>query len=121
MVQLTPDHLAFGEELLRVDVLLERFSRQIPVVAGIETVALRHAAQRVLAEDVEAPLPLPGFANSAVDGYAVAHAMLNPDRDTVLPVIGRVAAGARALFKTRRLELLIPVEQGRPRRGKAET
>ena len=94
MVQLTPDHLAFGEELLRVDVLLERFSRQIPVVAGIETVALRHAAQRVLAEDVEAPLPLPGFANSAVDGYAVAHAMLNPDRDTVLPVIGRVAAGA---------------------------
>ena len=94
MVQLTPDHLAFGEELLRVDVLLDRFARQIPVVAGIEKVGLRQAAQRVLADDVLAPLPLPGFANSAVDGYAVSHTMLNPDQETVLPVIGRVAAGS---------------------------
>ncbi len=94
MVQLTPDHLAFGEELLRVDVLLERFARQIPVVAGVETIPLRQAARRVLAEAVLAPLPLPGFANSAVDGYAVAMAMLASDEDTILPVIGRVAAGA---------------------------
>ena len=36
---------------------------------------------------------LPPHANSAVDGYAFAHADLLPDRDTVLPVTGRAAAG----------------------------
>ncbi len=36
---------------------------------------------------------LPPHANSAVDGYAVAHADLLPDRQTVLPVTGRAAAG----------------------------
>ncbi len=93
MAQLSPDHLAFGQELLKVDVLLARFSKQIDVVAGVESLPLRHAAQRVLAEDVLAPLPLPGFSNSAVDGYAVPFALLTADQDTILPVIGRVAAG----------------------------
>src|SRR6185436_3450819 len=32
-------------------------------------------------------------ANSAVDGFALAHADLLPDRETVLPVGGRAAAG----------------------------
>src|SRR5262249_57750626 len=36
---------------------------------------------------------LPRHANSAVDGYAVAHADLLPDRETVLQVTGRAAAG----------------------------
>ncbi|HRQ63947.1 MAG TPA: molybdopterin molybdotransferase MoeA [Xanthomonadaceae bacterium] len=41
--------------------------------AAVE-VALEHAAGRVLAEDVVAPLDLPPFANSAMDGYALRHA-----------------------------------------------
>lgn len=94
MVQLTPDHLAFGDELLRLDELLARFAQHIPVVAGVDTVPLRQASQRVLADTLLAPLPLPGFANSAVDGYAVAFSMLASGQETVLPVIGRVAAGA---------------------------
>jgi molybdopterin molybdotransferase len=36
---------------------------------------------------------LPPHANSAVDGYAFAHADLVPGRETVLPVCGRAAAG----------------------------
>jgi molybdopterin molybdotransferase len=46
----------------------------------------------VLAEDVVAPAPLPGFDNSAMDGYAVRVA----DLETVpvtLPVVGDIAAG----------------------------
>jgi molybdopterin molybdotransferase len=38
-------------------------------------------------------MDLPPHANSAVDGYAIAHADLSPDGDTVLPVTGRAAAG----------------------------
>jgi molybdopterin molybdotransferase len=36
---------------------------------------------------------VPPQANSAVDGFAICHADLLPDRDTVLPVTGRAAAG----------------------------
>ena len=42
-----------------------------------------------------APLDLPGFDNSAVDGWAVRHADLAPDAETVLPVTARIAAGDR--------------------------
>ena len=38
---------------------------------GIGTVRLAEAAGRVLAADISAPLSLPPFANSAMDGYAV--------------------------------------------------
>ena len=37
----------------------------------VETVALADADGRILAHDIAAPLPLPPFTNSAVDGYAV--------------------------------------------------
>ena len=45
----------------------------------------------VLAEDVVAPAPLPGFDNSAMDGYAVRADDVGPE--VVLPVVGDVAAG----------------------------
>src|SRR6516165_8736627 len=38
---------------------------------GTETVPLREALRRVPARPVTAPHPLPGFARSTVDGYAV--------------------------------------------------
>src|SRR5207245_3991970 len=46
-----------------------------------------------LARDVVATMNLPPHANSAVDGYAFAHADLTPDRETVLSISGRAAAG----------------------------
>lgn len=46
----------------------------------------------VLAEDVVAPAPLPGFDNSAMDGYAVRAADVT-HVPCVLPVVGDVAAG----------------------------
>jgi molybdenum cofactor synthesis domain-containing protein len=50
----------------------------------------------VLAEDIEAPGPVPPFANSAMDGYAVRAADTaagTAQRPTRLKVIGTVAAG----------------------------
>lgn len=46
----------------------------------------------VLAEDVIAPAPLPGFDNSAMDGYAVRVADLG-SVPVILPVVGDIAAG----------------------------
>ena len=55
-----------------------------------EVVHLRSAAGRVLANDVTASRALPGFDNSAMDGYAVQAA----DVPATLPVTGVIAAGA---------------------------
>ena len=38
---------------------------------GVETVSILDAVGRVLAEDITAPIDLPGFARSTKDGYAV--------------------------------------------------
>ncbi|WP_432547386.1 molybdotransferase-like divisome protein Glp [Kineococcus sp. SYSU DK004] len=58
--------------------------------------ALRDALGCVLAEDVVSPRPLPGFDNSAMDGYAVRLADVagaGEDTPVELPVVGDVAAG----------------------------
>ena len=62
------------------------------------------AAGRILAQDLVAGMDVPPHPNSAVDGYAIAHADLRPDRDTVLPVTGRAAAGhpLGRYYRTRR-------------------
>ncbi|KRE25774.1 molybdopterin molybdotransferase MoeA [Agromyces sp. Soil535] len=40
-------------------------------VPAVESVPLEHAVGRVLAEDVRTPIPLPHYASSAMDGWAV--------------------------------------------------
>jgi molybdopterin molybdotransferase len=59
-------------------------------------VALRDAAGRVLAGDVTAPVSLPVFDNSAMDGYAVRAdevASASSDRPVKLPVAEDIPAG----------------------------
>ena len=58
-------------------------------VLGVERVALADCAGRVLAEDLNAPAPLPAFPSSAVDGFAVRSA----DAGQTLRVVGESAAG----------------------------
>ncbi|HZS64152.1 MAG TPA: gephyrin-like molybdotransferase Glp [Xanthobacteraceae bacterium] len=96
MAQLTDDCFAFSGPLLRLEQMERLIAERIDPVAGIETAALRQADRRVLAEDVIAPVNLPPFDNSAVDGYAVRHADLQPAAETSLLVAGRVAAGHSA-------------------------
>jgi molybdopterin molybdotransferase len=82
MAQLSDDCFAFGGALLGVTAVVET-----------ETVPLAAACRRILARDLIAGIDVPPHANSAVDGFAIVHADLLPDRETVLPVTGRAAAG----------------------------
>ncbi len=50
---------------------VERFLVQHTRVCGTEPVALARCVGRVLARDVEAQVNVPGFARSAMDGYAL--------------------------------------------------
>jgi len=98
MAQLTDDCFAFSGPLLRLDDMERLIGERIVPVVETERVPLHGARARVAAFDVTAPVDLPPFDNSAVDGYAVRHADLRADDDTTLAVGGRLAAGARADF-----------------------
>jgi molybdopterin molybdotransferase len=95
MAQLTDDCFAFSGPLLPLEEMERLIQERVQPITGKETVALREAAGRVLAADMIAPLDLPPFDNSAVDGYAVRHRDLNPDAETSLDLAGRVMAGHR--------------------------
>jgi molybdopterin molybdotransferase len=93
MAQLSDDCFAFGGAVLGVAAALAEIEARIAPVVDTETVPLLAAAGRILARDIVATMNLPPHDNSAVDGYAVAHADLMPDRDTLMPVTGKAAAG----------------------------
>lgn len=95
MAQLSPDVFAAGEAPMTVEDAAALIAARIPPPDGAESVALRAAAGRVLARDLLAPVPLPPFFNSAVDGWALRHADLGAGA-TRLVERGRVAAGQAA-------------------------
>ena len=94
MAQLSDDCFAFGGKLLRLDEALAVIAAETRPVEGTERLPLHEADGRVLAADLAAPMDLPPFRNSAVDGYAVRLADL--EGLDALPVQGRLAAGAPA-------------------------
>jgi molybdopterin molybdotransferase len=96
MAQLTDDCFAFAGPLLPLAEMEKLIVERITPVTEIERVGLAQTRLRVTAEDVFAPDNLPPFHNSAVDGYAVRHADLKAAGETVLPVSGRLQAGAKS-------------------------
>ncbi len=93
MAQLSDDCFAFGGALMPAETALERIRAAELPLPPVETVPLKDAAGRILAEPVTAPGDVPPHDNAAVDGYAVAFADLAADGATALPVGGRAAAG----------------------------
>src|SRR5580704_11679547 len=93
MAQLSDDCFAFNGPLLPVADAERLIVERVSPVSECETVTLRQATGRVLAEDVVAPVNVPPFDNSAVDGYAVRAANLDAKGETRLTIVDRVAAG----------------------------
>lgn len=102
MAQLSDDCFAHGGRLMRVDEARALLAGILTPVTEGEAVPLHQALGRILAEDVVSPVDIPPAPNSAVDGYAVYHADLNPEAETRLPVIGRITAGQPELPEARR-------------------
>src|SRR3954451_20987707 len=96
MAQLTDDCFAFSGPLMRIEEMERLIAERIAPVAETEDVPLAQAGGRVTAADIVAPVSLPPFDNSAVDGYAVRHADLAVSGETKLTISGRIQAGAVA-------------------------
>ncbi|TXR47001.1 molybdopterin molybdotransferase MoeA [Phyllobacterium endophyticum] len=93
MAQLSNDCFAFSGPPIPLDDIVALLGERLLAVDGSETVSLSEADGRVLAADVIAPMSLPPFTNSAVDGYAVRHGDLSTDNENNFHVVGRVQAG----------------------------
>jgi molybdopterin molybdotransferase len=96
MAQLSDDCFAFGGPMMSVDEAVGIIAARVTPVQEVETVALDEADGRILAGSIAAPLPLPPFSNSAVDGYAVRSGDLPHQAEAVFAVTARVQAGASA-------------------------
>ena len=96
MAQLTDDCFAFGGPLLAIDDVERLINERVTPVTETEAVSLKDARGRVLAADVVAPIDLPPFGNSAVDGYAVRHADVGTKDETTLAIVDRLTAGRAA-------------------------
>jgi molybdopterin molybdotransferase len=96
MAQLSDDCFAFNGPLMPIAEAERLIAERVTPVDGQVTVTLREAAGRVLAQDVIAPVDLPPFDNSAVDGYAARAQDLDSERDSRLTIVDRVAAGHAA-------------------------
>jgi len=120
MAQLSDDCFAFNGPLLPVAEAERLIAERVTPLAGTETVTLREAMGRVLADDVVAPVNVPPFDNSAVDGYAVRAADLDRERDTRLNIVDRVTAGRAASLAVREGEA-IRIFTGAPMPAGADT
>lgn len=79
-------------DLLPVEEAIEQLLAKAPPPPSTEVIPLVQALGRVTAEEVFSPLDLPGWDNSAMDGYAL-RAFDVPEQGGYLEVSGRIAAG----------------------------
>jgi molybdopterin molybdotransferase len=88
------------DELVSVEDHRERILSAIEPLPAFDQ-PLMEAFGLAAAEDVHASVALPGFDNSAMDGYAVAHtdvASASDESPVHLPVVGEIGAGQASLL-----------------------
>jgi len=81
------------DNLLPVETARTRLEAALHVVEQTEHVELMNAIGRVLSVDVISPVDVPGYTNSAMDGYAIASASIPASGDTSLQIVGTAWAG----------------------------
>ncbi len=87
-------------DLLPVPDLVERILATVSPLPDFPQ-ALMDALGLALAEDVSAPISLPSFDNSSMDGYAVTYADVasaSEETPVHLPVVGEIGAGRGGLM-----------------------
>ena len=88
------------DRLSTVDEHVERVIKSVQPLQPYDQ-PLLEALNLPICEDIVAPMDLPSFDNSAMDGYAVYHgdvASAAEDHPVQLPVVGELAAGQTKVF-----------------------
>ncbi len=80
------------DQSLTLPQALDHIRQHLTPVQEVVQAPLQQGLHRILARDLISPRAVPGWDNSAMDGYAVRHADLTPA--TPLPVVHTLLAGA---------------------------
>lgn len=83
----------YDPDSMPVDTARKYIRNYLTPVQTRETLALRSALGRVLAEDIISPVNVPNHDNSAMDGYALNADDIQPDGSTTLRIAGTAFAG----------------------------
>lgn len=83
----------FDPNSLSFDDALQRIVDAVKPITAQRCVSLREALDGITAQDVRAPMNVPPFINSAMDGYAVASQDLPSSGEIKLRVLGKSFAG----------------------------
>lgn len=79
--------------VITVSEAVSQILEKTQTVTGFSQIQIRQSLNRILFEDVKSPLDVPGFDNSAMDGYALSSVDL-PEQDfKTFKVIGTAFAG----------------------------
>lgn len=90
--QITESIAGFDSESLRVEIAQRAIAQFIKPINQSERVPLKQALGRTLASDITAPINVPSYDNSAMDGYAFRGADLTQG-EVILKIIGKAFAG----------------------------
>src|SRR5262249_44923063 len=93
MAELLNDCFQHGKGRLSHAEALSLLQARIAPVAASETIELRLAAGRILAQAAVAPLAVPAHTNTAVDGYSFRADDYDPAIGGEFPVTARITAG----------------------------
>jgi molybdopterin molybdotransferase len=96
MAQLSDDIFAMGGPMRSVAEAVALIVSKLSPVEGTERVGLADADGRVLASDLVAPMNVPPFTNSAVDGYAVRGEDIPTGAERAFEIASRTQAGMAA-------------------------
>ncbi len=86
-----------GREILTLAPLEEALARLLataPSPGNVERVPIPEALDRVLAADIVAPVSIPPWDCSGMDGFAIARDALDSAKEVALPVVQRITAGS---------------------------
>ena len=83
----------FTPDLIDVDVALARLLEQATPIVDTQPLRLDEAANRILARDIPAPIDIPPFNSSVMDGYALNSCDLTGPGPWRLPVSQHIGAG----------------------------
>jgi molybdopterin molybdotransferase len=88
-----PDDFCYPDGMISVDQARGFILDRARLIAETETIDVSASLGRILAEAHVSPIDVPGYANSAMDGYAVSSADFK-NKDTVrLKITQRITAG----------------------------
>jgi len=90
--QITESIAGFDAESLRVEIAQQAIAQCIQPITQTERLPLKQALGRTLASDITAPINVPSYDNSAMDGYAFHSADLTQGTVT-LKLAGKAFAG----------------------------